>query len=91
MGRLFQLSGRLRVLEELVGGDHRDAVPGADLMAEGAADAAGEVDRADLEGGLVARAGDGAYAIDGTDGEARLAAGAVVGVDDGDFLREFFS
>ena len=48
---------RVFVLEELIGGDHGDAVPGADLVAERAADAAGEVDGADLEGGLVAGAG----------------------------------
>ena len=40
-GRLRELRTGLFVLEELVGGDHGDAVPGADLVAEGAADAAG--------------------------------------------------
>jgi len=46
---LFQLFDRVFVLEELIGGDHGDAVPGADLVAEGAADAAGEIDGADLK------------------------------------------
>jgi len=77
------------VLEELVGGDHGDAVPGADLVAEGAADAAREVDGADLEGGLVTGAGDGADAIDGADAEAGFAAGAHVLVEEGQDFGEF--
>ena len=46
---LLELLDRVLVLEELVGRDHRDAVPRADLVAERAADAAGKVDRADLK------------------------------------------
>ena len=91
MYELRQLRDGLFVLEELVGGDHGDAVPGADLVAEGAADTAGEVDGADLEAGLVARAGDGGDAIDGADGQAGFTAGAVIGVDDRQFLRNFFA
>ena len=46
---LFQLRFGVLVLDELIGRDHRDAVPRAHLVAQRASDAAGEVDRADLE------------------------------------------
>src|SRR5687767_11631161 len=48
----------LLVLKELIGGDHGDAVPGADLVTERTADAAGEIDGADLKDDFVARARD---------------------------------
>jgi hypothetical protein len=56
--RLCDLRHGLIILQELIGGNHRDAVPGADLVAEGAANAAGKVDGADLEDVFVAWAGD---------------------------------
>ena len=74
----------LLVLKELIRGDHRNAVPRADLVAQRAADAAGEVDGADLEDHLVARAGDDVDAIDGADGHAGFAAGAHVFVEEGE-------
>ena len=80
---LLQLFRRLLVVQELVGGDHRDAVPRADLVAQRAADAARQVDRADLEALLVARARDEVDAVDRADGHARLAAGAHVFVEQG--------
>ncbi len=86
---LFQLLDCVFVLQELIGGEHGDAIPGADLVAEGAADAAGEVDGADLEGDLVSGAGDDADAIDGADDEAGFAAGAHVFVEKGQRLGEF--
>jgi len=49
------LSGVL-VLQELIRRDHRDAIPRADLVTQCAADASGEIDRADLKGGLMSRA-----------------------------------
>ena len=67
-----------------------NAVPGADLVAEGAADAAGQVDGADLKGQLVARAGNGADAVDGADDQAGLAAGAHVLVEQGQDFGELF-
>ena len=78
VGELLEFFRRVRVLQELVGRQHGDAIPRADLVAERAADAAGEVDRADLERLLVTRAGDRADAIDRADRHARLAAGAHV-------------
>ena len=77
------------VLEELVGRDHRDAIPRADLMAERAADAAGQVDGADLKSRFMAWAGDRADAIDRTDGHTRFAAGAHVLVEKGQNFGEF--
>ena len=88
-GQLCKLRHSLLVLQELIRRDHRDAIPWADLMAQRAADAAGEVDGADLERLLVAMAGDGADAIDGADDQARLAAGAHVLVEEGQDLGEF--
>ncbi len=82
------LRNRLLVLEELIGGDHGYTVPWADLMAEGAADAAGEIDGADLEDVFVARAGDQRDTIDGADGHAGFAAGAHVFVEEGKDLRQ---
>ena len=76
--RLLEFFRRVRVLQELVGWNHRDAIPRADLVAERAADAAGEVDGADLEDRLVAMTGDDADAVDRADRHARLAAGAHV-------------
>jgi hypothetical protein len=87
--RLGELRNRLGVLEELIGGDHRDAIPRADLVAEGTANAAGEVDGADLKSGLVARAGDGADAVNGADDQAGFAAGAHVLVEKGEDFGEF--
>ena len=87
---LFELFDGLFVLQELIGGDHGDAIPGADLVAEGAADTAGEVDGAGLEGGGVARAGDGADAVDGADDEAGLAAGTHVFIEQGKSFGKFF-
>ena len=59
-------------------------------MAEGAADAAGEVDGAGLEGGGVARAGDDADAIDGADDHAGFAAGTHVFIEEGKGFGKFF-
>ena len=85
---LFQLRNGIRVLQKLIRRQHGDAVPRADLVAERATDAAGEVDRADLEDALVAGPGDGADAIDRADHEARLAAGAHVLVEERQDLGE---
>src|SRR5882762_9191291 len=85
---LRHLRNRLLILQELIGWDHRDAIPRADLVAEGAADAAGEVDGADLKNHLVARAGNEMNAIDGADGHAGFAAGAHVFVEEGEDLRK---
>jgi len=76
------------VLQELVGREHRDAIPGADLVTKRAANAAGEVDRADLERELMPRAGDDADAIDGADGHAGFAAGTHVLVEEGENFGE---
>jgi hypothetical protein len=84
------LRDRLIVLEELIGRNHGDAIPGADLVAEGAANAAGEIDGADLEDDLVARAGDDVDAIDGADGHAGFAAGTHVLVEEGQNFGELF-
>ncbi len=59
-------------------------------MAEGAADAAGEVDGAGLEGGGMARAGDRTDAVDGADDEAGFAAGTHVFVEEGKSFGKFF-
>jgi hypothetical protein len=67
----FELRRRVLVLQKLIRRDHRDAIPRADLVAQRAADAAGEVDRADLETLLVPRAGDQVDAIDRADRHAR--------------------
>ena len=83
-----QLRLGVLVLEELVGREHRDAVPGANLVAEGAADTAGEVDRADLVDLLHARPRDRADAIDGAHHEARLAACAHVLIEQRENLGE---
>ena len=85
---LFELRRRVLVLQKLVRRDHRDAVPRADLVAECAADAAREVDRADLEALLVARAGDEVDAIDRADRHARFAARAHVLIEQGQNLRK---
>jgi len=85
---LRHLWDRLFILKELIGGDHGDAVPGADLMAERAADTAGKVDGANLERELVPRAGDDANAIDGADRHAGFAAGAHVLVKQRQRFRE---
>ena len=87
---LFELFDGLLILHELIGGDHGDAIPGADLMAEGAADAAGEVDGAGLEGSGVARAGDCTDAVDGADDQAGFAAGTHVFIEKGKSFRKFF-
>ena len=87
---LFQLLDHILVLQELIGGDHGDAVPRADLVAQGAADAAGEVDGAGLEGGFVPRAGDDADAVDGADDQAGFAAGTHVFIEKGKSFRKFF-
>src|SRR5437868_2241390 len=79
----LQLLHRVFVLQKLIGGDHGDAIPWADLMAQRAADAAGEVDRADLERQLMAWAGDDADAVHRANRHARLAAGAHVFVEKG--------
>ena len=81
--RLLQLLDRILVLKELIGGDHRNAVPRANLMAQGAPDAARQVDRADLKRNLMPRAGNDADAIDRADDHARLAAGAHVLIEQG--------
>ena len=78
------LRNRLLILKELISGDHRDAIPRANLVAERAADASWQVDRADLKGSFVPRAGDYRDAIDGTDHHARLAAGAHVLIEQGE-------
>jgi hypothetical protein len=85
---LFQLLHRVLILQELIRGDHRDAIPRADLVAERAADAAGEVDRADLKRQLVAWAGNEADTVHRADGHARLAAGAHVFIEEGEDLGE---
>ncbi len=36
-------------MQELIGGEHGDAVPGADLVTETTADATGQIDGADLK------------------------------------------
>ena len=82
--RSRHLRNRLLILQELIRWNHRDAIPRADLMAEGAADAAGEIDGADLEDHFVARAGDDVDAIDGADGHAGFAAGTHVFVEEGE-------
>src|SRR5205814_2041967 len=46
---LLELRLGVLVLQELIGRQHGDAVPRADLVAERAADAAGKIDGADLE------------------------------------------
>ena len=87
---LLELRFDVVVLQELIGRKHRDAVPRADLMAERAADATREVDRADLKRLLVTRTGDGADAIDRTDAETGFAAGAHVFVEQRQNFWELF-
>ena len=89
MSPSLQLLHRVLILQELIRRDHRDAVPRADLVAQGAADAAREIDRADLKRQLVARAGDDLDAIDGADAHAGLAAGAHILVEQCQGLGEF--
>src|SRR3954467_1420663 len=84
--RLFELRRRVGILEELIRRQHGDAVPRANLVAQRAADAAREVDGADLEDALVAVAGDRADAIDRANDEARLAARAHVLIEQGQHL-----
>ena len=69
-------------MQELIGGNHGDAVPRADLVAECAADTAGEIDGADLKDHLVTWAGNEMDAIDRADGHAGFAAGAHVFVEE---------
>ena len=83
-----QLLLSILVLQKLIRRQHRDAVPRAHLVAQGAADAAREVDGADLEGALVAGAGDGADAIDGADDQAGFAPGAHVFIEQGQDFGE---
>ena len=85
-----QLRRRLLVLKELIGRDHRDAIPWTNLVAQRAADAAGKVDRADLECRLVTRAWHGADAIDRADRKTCLTAGAHVFVEKGQCLGKLF-
>src|SRR5438874_10837 len=89
MSTSLELLHRVLILQELIRRDHRDAVPRADLVAQGAADAAREIDRADLERQLVPRAGDDLDAVDGADAHERLAAGAHVLVEQRQGLRKF--
>ncbi len=86
--RLFELRLHIVVLDELIRRKHRDAVPRADLVTERTADAAGEVDRADLKRLLVPRAGDRADAVDGADRETGLAAGTHVFVEQRENFRK---
>ena len=88
--RSRELRRRLLVLEELVRRDHRDAIPRADLVTQRAANAAGEVDRADLKGGLMARAGNSADAIDRAYRQTGFAAGAHVLVEQRQSFRKLF-
>lgn len=76
--------------EDLFAWDHRDDVPGADLGAELAADAALEVDGADAHGvaGVVGVV-DLVDAIDRADGDAGVTAGAEVLVEDGELFWQF--
>ena len=73
-----QLLFSILVLQKLIRRDHGDAIPGADLVAEGAADTTGKIDGADLKGQLVPRAWDDADAVDRADRHAGFAAGAHV-------------
>lgn len=88
---LDELGDEFFDVENLVGGDHGDDIPGADLGAEGAADAAWEVDLTGLHDGLELRSGDGVDAIDGADGNAGLAAGAKVFIKNCESFRESLS
>ena len=75
-----------------VGGiDHVDGVPRAPAFAQGAADAAFQVDVHERLDGRLVLARHLVDAIDRTDFDAGFAAGAVVGPDDGQFLRELFA
>lgn len=71
------------ILQELIRRQHRNAVPRAHLMAKGAADAAGEINRADLHYAFMAVARDDADAIHRTDVHAGFAAGAHVFIQQG--------
>ena len=84
------LRNRLLILKELIGGNHGDAIPRANLVAERAADAAGQIDGADLKDHFVPRPGNDMDAIDRADGHAGFAAGAHVFVEEGEDFGEFF-
>src|SRR5205085_11016138 len=88
---LFYEHGDFLVGEHFLGGDHGDAVPGADLRAQLAPDAAVHVDRADAHGvaGML-RVVDFVDAIDGTDGDAGFTAGADVLVQNGQLFGSLF-
>src|SRR5262245_26352421 len=92
---LSDVIGRAALVGDVAGNsrriDHLDGVPGAPALAQGAADAALQVNVAErLQAGLVV-AGYFVDAIDWADLDTGLAAGAVVGVDDREFLGQLFS
>ena len=76
-------------LHEIVGGHHPDGVPGqvaAGLFAQCTADALVEPDLDRRHGDVVLIPRDQLDAVDGAEGDADLAAGATVLVDDGHLL-----
>ena len=77
--------------QDLVGGDHGDHVPGADLGAELAADADVQVDGADAHGVAGVRGvGDLVDAVDRANGHSRIAARTQVLIEDRKLFGKFF-
>ena len=76
-------------MKELIGRDHGNAIPWADLMAQRAADTAGQVDGAGLVYAFKALTGQCADAVDGADAQAGFAAGTHVLIEQGQYFWEF--
>lgn len=86
--KLFQLPCRVVVEKKLVGREHCDAVPRADLVTKRAPDTSGEIDRAHLMNLLHPRPRNRANAIDRAYHETRLAAGTHVLIEEGENFGE---